>query len=167
MVNKDYEFFYMLPNTKDMIQEILVNHNNRLSHGGTENIIRKVANGMEVMKINSRHPVPEIVFITSYPPRECGIATYSQDLIKALNNKFSHSFKINICPVESDIGKHTYREDIKYVLNIDYPEVFLTLAESINDNNNISMVMIQHEFGLFKKRKMISCNFYMQLINQL
>ena len=32
--------------------------------------------------------LPEIVFITSYPPRECGIATYSQDLIFALNNKF-------------------------------------------------------------------------------
>ena len=24
--------------------------------------------------------LPEILFITSYPPRECGIATYSQDL---------------------------------------------------------------------------------------
>ncbi len=30
----------------------------------------------------------EILVITSYPPRECGIATYSQDLIRALNNKF-------------------------------------------------------------------------------
>jgi len=35
----------------------------------------------------------EILVITSYPPRECGIATYSQDLIKALNNKFSHSIQ--------------------------------------------------------------------------
>ena len=29
--------------------------------------------------------LPEILFITSFPPRECGIATYSQDLIKAMN----------------------------------------------------------------------------------
>ncbi len=27
---------------------------------------------------------PEILIITSYPPRECGIATYSQDLVTAL-----------------------------------------------------------------------------------
>ena len=33
------------------------------------------------------HSKSEILFITSYPPIECGIATYSNDLIKALNNK--------------------------------------------------------------------------------
>ena len=31
----------------------------------------------------------EIVFITSYPPRECGIATYSQDLKNAILEKFN------------------------------------------------------------------------------
>lgn len=138
-----------------MIKEMLVKHNynNTLSESGWKNIIRKADIGMAVVKNDPGFPEPEILFITSYPPRECGIATYSQDLIKALNNKFSRSFKINICPVESDIGKHIYREDIKYVLNIDYPEVFLTLAESINNNDNIRMVMIQHEFGLFKKKE--------------
>ena len=37
-----------------------------------------------------KQKLPEILFVTSYPPRECGIATYSQDLIKALNNKYRH-----------------------------------------------------------------------------
>ncbi len=94
--------------------------------------------------------LPEILFITSYPPRECGIATYSQDLIRALNGKFSQSFKIIVCPVESDIERHTYRDDIKYILNINYPAAFNTLASLINEDTGISMVMIQHEFGLFK-----------------
>jgi len=31
--------------------------------------------------------LPEILFITTFPPRECGIATYSQDLISALKQK--------------------------------------------------------------------------------
>ena len=43
----------------------------------------------------------EILFITTYPPRVCGIATYSQDLIKALNNKFSNSLSIKVCALES------------------------------------------------------------------
>ena len=37
--------------------------------------------------------LPEILFITSFPPRECGIATYSQDLIAALNNQIENSFQ--------------------------------------------------------------------------
>ena len=45
---------------------------------------------------DTKNNLPEILFITTYPPRECGIATYSQDLIKALNNKFKNSFKIKI-----------------------------------------------------------------------
>ena len=49
-------------------------------------------NGMNFTISELQPTKPEILFISSYPPRECGIATYSQDLIKALNNKFNHSF---------------------------------------------------------------------------
>ena len=40
---------------------------------------------------NMNDYLPEILCITSYPPRECGIATYSQDLIVAVKNKFEKS----------------------------------------------------------------------------
>lgn len=96
---------------------------------------------------------PEILFITSYPPRECGIATYSQDLIKALNNKFNRSFTMQVCPLESENEKHTYTDEIKYTLNTDQPDAFITLAKTINSNTGIQMVMIQHEFGFFKKNE--------------
>jgi glycosyltransferase involved in cell wall biosynthesis len=96
---------------------------------------------------------PEILFISSYPPRECGIATFSQDLIKALNNKFNDSFNISICPLESDNEKHIYTEKIKYVLNTDQPGSFIKLANAINVNNEIRMVLIQHEFGFFGKKE--------------
>lgn len=101
------------------------------------------------------HPIilPEILFITSYPPRECGIATYSQDLIKALNNTFSQSFKLRICPLESENEKHIYLDEIKYFLNTDDSNSFTRLAKNINDNPDIRMVMIQHEFGLFEKNE--------------
>jgi glycosyltransferase involved in cell wall biosynthesis len=99
------------------------------------------------------NPLPGILFITSYPPRECGIATYSQDLINALNTKFSHSFTIQICALESEAEKHNYSEEIKYVLNTDHADAFTRLAGSINADASIRMVMIQHEFGFFAKRK--------------
>jgi hypothetical protein len=70
----------------------------------------------EPSSIPSGDNLPGILFITSYPPRECGIATYSQDLIKALENKFKGSFKIIICPLESKNEVHQYDQEIKYRL---------------------------------------------------
>ena len=94
--------------------------------------------------------LPEILFITSCPPRECGIANYSSDLIMALNEKFNQSFRISICPVESKNEKHTYAEEIKNILNVDCRESFIKLTKFINDNAAIRIVIIQHEFGIFK-----------------
>ena len=97
--------------------------------------------------------LPQILFITSFPPRECGIATYSQDLIKALENKFNHSFGITICPLESTNEHYDYPEEIKFSLNIDKPKSFKRLAQQINQDVDIQVVMIQHEFGLFRHKE--------------
>lgn len=102
---------------------------------------------------DTKNELPEILFITTYPPRECGIATYSQDLIKALNNKFKNSFKIKICPLESNNEQHTYTDSIKYILNTDHSDAFINLANKINTDVNLQMVLIQHEFGLFRNNE--------------
>lgn len=93
---------------------------------------------------------PEILIITSYPPRECGIATYSQDLVKALQKTFHDSFLLQICPIESDNEQHIYDAHIGYTLNTDKTEAFSSLSASVNRQDNIQLVVIQHEFGLFR-----------------
>lgn len=105
-------------------------------------------NGYNEHKLND--DVPSIIFITSYPPRECGVATYSQDLVAALVKKFSHSFKIFICPLESDIEKHHYADASEYVLNTHREQDYIKLAAQINTNDSIFLVLIQHEFGFFE-----------------
>jgi glycosyltransferase involved in cell wall biosynthesis len=106
-----------------------------------------------LLLVDIKKELPEILFITTYPARECGIATYSQDLIKALNNKFKDCFKITICPLESNNEQHVYTDSIKYILNTDHPNGFSNLANKINTNINLQMVLIQHEFGLFKNNE--------------
>lgn len=132
-----------------MRNEIVVSHINNLPVAVQQKVISE--NGMHIPDTDTKFP--EILFITSYPPRECGIATYSQDLIKALNNKFNHSFTIRICPLESENEKHHYTDEIKYILNTDHPDAFIKLAKNINDNTAIRMVIIQHEFGFFEKKE--------------
>jgi glycosyltransferase involved in cell wall biosynthesis len=94
--------------------------------------------------------LPEILIITSYPPRECGIATYSQDLIFALNNKFTKSFDLTICALESEFDKHNYSNEVDYILETDNKNSYVDLIQNINESKTISIVLIQHEFGLFR-----------------
>ncbi|HSD06337.1 glycosyltransferase [Flavobacterium sp.] len=94
--------------------------------------------------------LPQILFLTTFPPRECGIATYSEDLILALNNKYKKSFDIKIAALELQNEKHTYNEDIYTVLETDNPDSYVQLAENVNKNKAIEIVLIQHEFGLFR-----------------
>lgn len=104
-------------------------------------------------KNSSGKNLPQVLFITSYPPRECGIATYSQDLVKALNNKFENSFKIKICALENETERHSYPKEVKYVLNTQHEEAFKTLANIINLDDKVELVVLQHEFGFYHESK--------------
>ena len=124
----------------------------------------------EMTSINSNQifqdPVSElaeILVITSYPPRECGIATYSQDLIKALNNKFSNSLSIKVCALESGETNYSYPGEVKYVLKTSIAAEYEILAKKINQNNRIKLVLIQHEFGLYKVQE----NAFLQFLFEL
>jgi glycosyltransferase involved in cell wall biosynthesis len=104
-----------------------------------------------------------ILFMTTFPPRECGIATYTQDLVKALKNKFEDSFCLTICALESLSEKHPYPPEVKYILDTDDPKSYVQAAKSINHNAAISLVVLQHEFGLFRKRENDLRSFLMAL----
>jgi glycosyltransferase involved in cell wall biosynthesis len=105
----------------------------------------------------------EILFITSYPPRVCGIATYSQDLIKALDNKFSNSLSIKVCALESGDVNYSYGSEVKYTLKTSLADGYEELALKINSNNCIKIVLIQHEFGFFKVQEQS----FQQFLNKL
>lgn len=95
----------------------------------------------------------EILCITSYPPRECGIATFSDDLINAIQDKFGESYSMRVCAIESKLEKHAYPPIVKYVLDTSVAAEFTSLAEKINKDSAIDLVCIQHEFGLFSEQK--------------
>lgn len=112
-----------------------------------EPLYTKIVNGIN----NQELELPEILLISSYPPRQCGIATYSQDLFKSLNEVYINSFSIRICALEEGIAEYTYPDEVKYVLNTTESNQYLKLASTINQDNTIKIVLVQHEFGLFDR----------------
>jgi hypothetical protein len=122
-----------------------MNSNYLISCRSAEELSNQVNSGL----VEAENQLPEILFITSYPPRECGIATYSQDLVYALNSQFENSFKTSICALESSTERHIYNQRPKYILNTDKENSFEKTAFLINRDQNINLVVIQHEFGFF------------------
>jgi glycosyltransferase involved in cell wall biosynthesis len=110
-----------------------------------------------------KNNLAEILFITSYPPRECGIATYSQDLITALNNKFSNSLSIKVCALESGDVNYQYPDEVKYVLKTSLADEYEKLAKTINKDDHIKIVLIQHEFGFFRVQEQAFLQFLYDL----
>jgi glycosyltransferase involved in cell wall biosynthesis len=105
-------------------------------------------NGIISRKIESPKQLPEILFITSYPNRECGIATFSEDLIHAIKNKFGKTYSLKVCALEGS-KEYKYPDEVKYVLQTNDLMRYYSIAQKINDDKNIKLVVVQHEFGLF------------------
>lgn len=95
----------------------------------------------------------EIVCITTYPPRECGIATFSDDLIRTIHYKFGNSYSIKVCALESKTEKYTYSDIVKYILNTSESSCYIPMAEKINQDTKIDLVLIEHEFGLYNEHE--------------
>jgi glycosyltransferase involved in cell wall biosynthesis len=91
----------------------------------------------------------KILMITSFPPQKCGIATYSQDLIKAIEDKYSTSFTIKVCALKKQHVDLTYPGNVKYVLKTWLKEDYKRVAQVINADKAIKVVYLQHEFGLY------------------
>lgn len=107
----------------------------------------------KIIETKKQGILPEILFITSFPPRQCGIATYSKDLVDALNAQFENTFTCSICALESDTEQHDYIKKPSFVINTDKRNDFAKAAFKINRNKNIKLVVIQHEFGFFQYNK--------------
>ncbi|UBM60031.1 glycosyltransferase [Marinilongibacter aquaticus] len=132
----------------------------------TDLVLRKSSVGTDLQKINPKllsvlhttkdvamEALPEVLFLTTFPPRQCGIATYSKDLIDALEKQFKSSFNCTVCALESMNEQHRYGRLPKYILNTDHRNAFAKTAFKINNDENIKLVVIQHEFGFFAQRK--------------
>jgi len=92
----------------------------------------------------------KILFVCSYPPRECGIATFSQDLIRALKRCFGSTMDIEVCALENECcDANDYPEEVTYKIDAQELNSFFKVANKLNERDDIGMVCIQHEFGLF------------------
>jgi glycosyltransferase involved in cell wall biosynthesis len=90
-----------------------------------------------------------MLLMSSYPPRECGLATFTNDVINSINLVFGNSLPLEVCALEHHDHHFEYPPEVKYSLDVSSIDQYRILAEKINDQDHIQMICIEHEFGLF------------------
>jgi len=92
----------------------------------------------------------KIIYLSSFPPRECGIATFTRDLTGALDNLFETVIDSRIAAMNTDaVSRYHYSREVILQLDPYCEQDFISTAEKINKTDDIKLVNIQHEFGLF------------------
>jgi glycosyltransferase involved in cell wall biosynthesis len=91
----------------------------------------------------------KMLIVSSYPPRECGIATFSNDIVNAVKIVFGNTLPIEVCALQNNEHHFQYGDEVKYILSATSLDDYRLVAEKINERSDIGLICIQHEFGLF------------------
>ena len=94
-----------------------------------------------------RDPAKKIAFISSSLPKQCGIATFTSDLINNLALAAGSQFESKVFAMDSGDDLE-YGEMVKFQVRKDIESDYTLAAEHIN-SADIDIVSLQHEFGLF------------------
>jgi glycosyltransferase involved in cell wall biosynthesis len=110
-----------------------------------------------------------IAYISTYPPRECGIATFNQNLVGAVNANFTgkdaltqSGFVVAMNDSEK-LKQYEYPDEVKFVIRQDHQKDYIRAANYLN-TSNADVCILEHEFGIYGGESGI---YILPLINRL
>jgi glycosyltransferase involved in cell wall biosynthesis len=91
-----------------------------------------------------------ILFMGTYPPRECGIATFTKDLVTAVDRRLSRMINTGIIAINRNgVNIYNYPKKVQYEISDTDLNDYIEVAEQINARPDVKLICIQHEFGIF------------------
>lgn len=86
--------------------------------------------------------IKNVAFLSTYPPRECGLATFTEDLV----NEVSKVGLVRPCII--GVGLEKYEDPrVLYRLNPNERDSYLRTAQWAN--TYVDLLVIEHEYGIF------------------
>jgi glycosyltransferase involved in cell wall biosynthesis len=93
----------------------------------------------------------KIAYISTYPPRECGIATFNNNLLKAIahdtKSVSADSFVVAMTDSE-DLSTYEYPSEVQYTIRQENQKDYIRAADYINTSLT-DVCILEHEFGIF------------------
>jgi glycosyltransferase involved in cell wall biosynthesis len=95
------------------------------------------ANGLETR--------PQVAFVSTYPPTECGLATFTYDLLQAVER---HGWSGLVVSADHEERKEHPDPRVIYQIRRESVGDYVEAAERLNCSN-VRVVSLQHEYGIF------------------
>ncbi len=93
----------------------------------------------------------KIAYISTYPPRECGIATFNYNLLNAIGLDKKNVSKDSFVVAMNDSDKldaYKFPSEVKYIIRQDNQKDYIRGADYINTSLSDVCIM-EHEFGIY------------------
>jgi glycosyltransferase involved in cell wall biosynthesis len=93
----------------------------------------------------------KIAVVGNYLPRQCGIATFTQNFVNSLFTGFEHCntpAEIFVIAMNGKNQHFDYPEIVECTIRQDYPQDYLKAARYIN-SSSADICILQHEFGIY------------------
>ena len=88
--------------------------------------------------------------MATYPPRVCGIATFTKDLLTACQKLFDNNVVYKVAAMNlSALDTYEYPKEVEWQIDQNSKQAYKTLANKLNSNPNIVGTIIEHEYGIF------------------
>ena len=88
-----------------------------------------------------------IAFLGTYPPRRCGIATFTSDLASGMKVACERMSTMAVAVTEAG-GEYEYAEEVEYEIRQGTKGDYARAAELVN-YKDVRWVSLQHEYGIF------------------
>ncbi len=92
-------------------------------------------------------PIKNAVMIGNFPPRKCGIATFTRDALAGLRGELPNA-TWSLVAMDDRAGDYDYPETVTHVIAQDSPDAYVRVADELN-RSGAEVAFIQHEFGIF------------------
>jgi len=93
----------------------------------------------------------KLAHIGTYPPRECGIGTFTHNLLVAtdkISENDNESIEGFVIAMNDNELTYEYPEEVKYVIRQDHQRDYLEAVKFIN-LSGADICLLEHEFGIF------------------
>src|SRR6185369_12153642 len=93
----------------------------------------------------------KLAYIGTYPPRECGIGTFTENLVHSMvsnNGKDGEAKNGFVVALNDHEQVYPYPKEVKLIIQQEQQADYLEAANFIN-LSGADLCILQHEFGIF------------------